>query len=116
MWLLQLFYLASVIVTGEKYNLTLVREKNDLRLTCHVINASTAKKKDMHFWINKTDHIDIVHGIKSEDAAYRISHNVVSFKLQPKYEGTFYCGQVNGMFESAGIGPIAGTLMNQMHR
>lgn len=106
--LLQLLYLAP-IVAGEKYNLELVREKNDLHLTCHVINAYTANMKDMHFWINKTEHIDIVHGIEPEDAAFMISHNTAAFKLQPKYEGTFFCGENNGMFESAGLGPIAGT-------
>lgn len=108
--LLQCFFF--VLVAGRMYDLTIDREKNDLNLTCDAINAS---KTMCDFWINTTERIiDIVHGISSEDAAYVISNNTVSFKLQPKYEGTFYCGEINGN-ESAGIGPIAGNTHESMH-
>ena len=55
-----------------------------------------------------TEQIDILNGTAVKDAAVRVTESVVSFKLQPQYEGTFYCGEVDGE-KSNGVGPMAGS-------
>ena len=87
-------------VSGVSVNLSYLRLENDrFYLTCTVQNGSIAPEL-LQFWINDTD-LDITN--KSD----RISSNIVAFDLEQRYEGTFYCGEIDGV-HSDGLGPFAG--------
>lgn len=105
--------LASIAsgVASNNYQLKYLRHRgNILILQCTALNYSSAENAS--FWINETERIDILNGLQVKDAAARISTedvmtNAVSFVLRPQYEGTFYCGEIDGE-SSNGLGPMAG--------
>ena len=83
-----------------------MRQMNELILVCN--SSSLDSNDNITFWINNTNKIDILHDLPAEYAAAKITMNMVSFQLQPQYEGTFYCGK-NVMDEkNIGAGPFAG--------
>ena len=100
------FLLLSAIgvVSAVAYNLTYQRlRNNELFLTC----SNHSAKQNLSFWINETESIDIVNELPLEHAAVYVTPSVVSFVLRPQYEGTFYCGKMDGN-RSNGVGPMAG--------
>ncbi len=74
---------------------------------------SGAEQENVIFWINKTEKIDILSDLPTGNRAVRIAWNMISFQLQPQYEGTFYCGK-NSTDKCAGVGPIAGMIASQL--
>ena len=108
---------ASVHTPGvpcaANYQLTYNRVRgNELRLMCQVSNTNggCSEEQNLSFWVNETGkRIDIVNGLPPEQAAVHIAPSVVYFALRPQYEGTFYCGEMDGR-RSSGLGPMAGEL------
>ena len=100
---LVLLLTSTALVCGVTFELTHQRLGNTFYLTCAVQNGSTVPGL-MRFWLNNTgmDIFDIF-----EDAV-QVSSNIINFKLVPQYEGTFYCGEVDGVGKSNGLGPFAG--------
>ena len=108
-----LLVLALVLggVLSNDFQLTYQRVRgNTLILQCTSPTNYTSTKY-VSFWVNNTEVIDILHGLQPEDAALQITQgeteNVISFVLRPQYEGTFYCGEIDGE-SSNGVGPMAG--------
>ena len=94
--------LTPVLVSGVTYNLTHHRAGNLFTLICTVNGSIDATQ--VQFWINETEKINIT------GRAERVSwmYNIVAYKLEPQFEGTFYCGEIDGE-QSNGLGPFAGT-------
>ena len=84
--------------------------RNDLIFHCHV--TGNYSSQDFSYWINKTEQVDILNGIPSKYAAVRVSEGAVFFNIQPQYEGTFYCGEMDGE-KSNGVGPLIGMKFSQ---
>ena len=106
-----LFLIAFLVsqVAPYKFHLTYRKLKgnhNDLILYC---SSNSSLLQNFSFWINETEQIDILNGIPPEDIAVRMTEGAVFFHLQPQYEGTFYCGEIDGE-KSNGVGPIAGII------
>lgn len=106
----QVLVLAVIVILSPNlascvsYHLTHERAFNNLYFTCHVQNGSSSVQEDnLTFWINETDKTYILN--LSTRAS--VKFNVIAFYLRPQYEGTFYCGEVEGQ-SSNGLGPFAG--------
>ena len=108
---LLIWMLSTVAPEAEEitYSLSLKRHMNELILECSV-HGSDSHNRNVTFWINETETIDIINDLVTDNAAVKIAWNVVSFQLQPQYEGTFFCGENITGDKCAGIGPIAGNI------
>ena len=85
------FYIVLVSVQGAPENqifeLTFQRFRNELILHCNAQNGSMAT--------SITFLSMIATNLKDIKSTIIIPNRVVRFIIQPQYEGTFYCGQVN---------------------
>ena len=97
-----LLLLASKSVSAVSFLLTHDRDGNMFNLTCHVKNGSITSDA-VQFWINETEKIDIL----TINPSVLRQVNTVSFELLPRYEGEFYCGEIDGE-HSDGLGPFVG--------
>ena len=108
MWCKIIYFLPVIIcisvqgICAEKYVLEYHRYQNKITLHCKNTSMTT---KNVSFWINTTDKIDI----QNINSASKLFSNTIQFVLTPQYEGTFYCGERDGE-KSEGLGPIAGTI------
>ena len=98
-------------VASHKFHLTYKRigklggSRNNLIFICKA-TGNYSSSQNFSYWINETEQIDILNGIPYEDAAVRVTEGV-AFYMQPQYEGTLYCGEMNGE-KSNGVGPLIG--------
>lgn len=77
---------------------------NRLRLTC--LENNMVPQQDFSFWLNDTTTI-----LDSDNFQYgSVTRNTAVVDIIPMYEGTFFCGRIDGQNtdSSNGIGPVTG--------